>query len=185
MAVVTNFVDLFYETMSTTVKPTPPAPGQLIERAVRLAAKVHKGQVDRFGQPFILHVMRVITHAKDPDEQLLAAIHDVLERSDLTIADLREKEFPEHVLVALTHISRVPDEDYDGYIDRVALNQLATRVKVIDLADKMDLRDVGQLSVADLKRYNKQLEAYERLKHLATIIKAEMTLSSQGRKVKV
>lgn len=185
MAVLTNLVNLFYERMSSTVKPTPPTNGQLLERAIRLAAKVHKGQVDRFGQPFILHVMRVITHAKDHDEQLLAAIHDVLERSELTLADLREKEFPEHVLVALTHISRIPDEDYDGYIDRVAQNQLATRVKVIDLADKMDLRDVGQLSVADLKRYNKQLAAYDRLKHLATIIKAEMTLSNLGRKARV
>jgi (p)ppGpp synthase/HD superfamily hydrolase len=183
LPVLTNFV-AFYERMPTTVKPTPPTHGQLLERAIRLAAKVHKGQVDRFGQPFILHIMRVITHAKDPDERLLAAIHDVLERSELTIADLREKEMPEHVLVALTHISRVPDEDYDGYIDRVAQNQLATRVKVIDLADKMDLRDVGQLSVADLKRYNKQLAAYERLKHLSTIIKAEMTLSAQSRKLK-
>lgn len=157
---------------------------QLLERAIRLAAKVHKGQVDRFDQPFILHVMRVITHAKDPDEQLLAALHDVLERSDLTLDDLREKGFPDHVLVALTHISRVPNEDYDGYIDRVALNPLAVRVKVIDLATKMDLRDVGQLSVADLKRYNKQLAAYERLKHLSTIIRAEMTLNDRSRKSK-
>ena len=161
-----------------------PATGDLLERMIRLAAKVHKGQVDRFGQPFILHTLRVITHAKGHDEQLLAAIHDILERSDLTVGDLREKGVPEHVLVALTHISRVPDEDYDGYIDRVAQNQLATRVKVIDLADKMDLRDVGQLSAADLKRYNKQLEAYGRLKHLATIIRAEMTLGAQGRRTK-
>jgi (p)ppGpp synthase/HD superfamily hydrolase len=165
---------------SAAEKPVDAATAQLLERAIRLAAKVHKGQVDRFGHPFILHVMRVVTHAKDNDERMLAAIHDVLERSDLTIADLREKGFPEHVLLALTHISRVPNEDYDGYIDRVAKNALATRVKVIDLADKMDLRDVGQLSVADLKRYNKQLEAYERLKHLATIIRAEMTLSSRA-----
>lgn len=166
-------------------KSVPQTHAQLLERSIRLAAKVHKGQVDRFEQPFILHVMRVITHAKDPDEQILAALHDVLERSDLTLADLREKGFPEHVLVALTHISRVADEDYEGYIDRVAQNPLAVRVKVIDLADKMDLRDVGQLSVADLKRYNKQLAAYERLKHLSTIIRAEMTLSNQARKVKV
>jgi hypothetical protein len=36
--------------------------------------------------------------------------------------------------------------------------------------------------VADLKRYNKQLEAYERLKRLATIIRAEMTLDTRNRK---
>ena len=158
------------------------APAHLLERAIRLAAKVHKGQVDRFGNPFILHVLRVIARGHDPDERLLASLHDVLERSELTVVDLRKKGVPDHVLVALTHISRVPNEDYDKYIDRVALNPLATRVKVHDLADKMDLREVGQLSVADLKRYNKQLEAYERLKRLATIIRAEMTLDTRNRK---
>lgn len=154
----------------------------LLERAIRLAAKVHKGQVDRFGNPFILHVLRVIARGHDADERLLAAVHDVLERSDHTVEILRGKGFPEHVLLALRHISRVPNEDYDAYIDRVAQNALATRVKVHDLADKMDLREVGQLSVADLKRYNKQLEAYERLKGLATIIRAEMTLNARARK---
>lgn len=154
----------------------------LLERCIRLAAKVHKGQVDRFGNPFILHVLRVIARCHDDDERILATLHDVLERSDIKPPELREKGVPENVLVALTHISRVPNEDYDGYIDRVAQNSLAIRVKVHDLADKMDLRDVGQLSVADLKRYNKQLEAYERLKRLATIIRAEMTLSARARK---
>lgn len=152
----------------------------LLELAVRLAAKVHKGQTGRFGEPFILHVMRVVTHGRDEDERLLAAIHDVLERSDHTVETLRRKGFPDHVLVALTHISRVKDEDYDGYIDRVAKNRLATRVKVHDLADKMDLRDAGQLNEADLKRYNKQLAAYERLHRLATIIHAEATLRDLG-----
>lgn len=168
--------------MPNSTTPARPPAEHLLERAVRIAAKVHKGQVDRFGHPFLMHVMRVTTHGKDVDEQILGALHDVLERSDITVADLREKGFPDHVLVALTHISRVPDEDYDGYIDRVALNSLAVRVKVHDLADKMDLREVGTLSVADLKRYNKQLEAYERLKRMATMILAEMTLASRPKK---
>ena len=158
----------------------------LLERAIRIATRSHKGQLDRFGHPFILHVLRVITKAKDDDERLLAALHDVLERSDLTVGQLREKGFPEPVLVALEHITRSPEEDYERYIERVALNPLATRVKVIDLADKMDLRDVGELSPADIKRYNRQLAAYERLKHLATVIRAEMTLTERtnGRKVR-
>ena len=162
--------------------PERPAPKKhLLERAIRLAAKVHQGQTGRFGEPFILHILRVITHGKDDDERLLAALHDVLERSDHTVETLRKKGFPDHVLVALTHISRVKDEDYDGYIERVSKNRLATRVKVHDLADKMDLRDAGQLNEADLKRYNKQLAAYEYLHRLATIIHAEVTLRDLGK----
>ena len=159
-------------------KPTQAQWGTLLERAIRVATKAHKGQLDRFGNPFILHVLRVITTARDPEERVLAALHDVLERSDITLDELREKGMPERVLKALTHISRDPQEDYDQYIDRVARDPLAVRVKVIDLADKMDLREVGELSAADLRRYNRQLAAYERLKERSTVIRAEMTLAT-------
>lgn len=154
----------------------------LLERAVRLAAKVHKGQVDRFNQPYLLHVLRVTTRGRDMDEQLLGALHDVLERSTLTVNDLYVKGFPEHVLTALTHITKTEKETYEAYIDRVAQNGLAIRVKVHDLSDKMDLRNVGELSVADLRRYNKQMAAYERLKKLEAIVRAEITLKEKPRK---
>lgn len=148
-----------------------------MERALRLATKVHKGQTDRFGQPFILHVMRVVCAARDPQERVLAALHDVLERSSITIEEMRAKGFPEEVLRGLVHISRIPQEPYEAYIDRVAMDPLAVRVKVLDLADKMDLREVGELTVSDVKRYNKQLAAYVRLKALASTIRAEITLA--------
>lgn len=154
----------------------PEPSDQLFEKAVRLAAKVHKGQVDRFDQPYLLHVRRVATRGRDADERLLGVLHDVLERSTLTVADLRDRGYPEHVLAALTCITRNDKEDYDAYIDRVVKNGLAIRVKVHDLTDKMDLRNVGQLSPADLRRYNKQMAAYERLKKLEAIVRAEMTL---------
>ena len=112
----------------------------LLERAIRLAAKVHKGQKDRAQKPYILHVMRVMMRGTDMEEQLLGAMHDVLERSTLTTADLELKGFPPRVLTALEHISRRKEEDYVGYIERVALNGLATRVKLHDLSDKMDIR---------------------------------------------
>jgi len=144
----------------------------LLETAIRLAAKVHKGQKDRFGKPYILHVLRVMMRGQDVEEQLLGALHDVLERSTLTPADILEKGFTPRVVMALEHISRVPEETYEQYIDRVLLDNLATRVKMHDLADKMNLLHVQQLDPADLKRYNKQLTAYHRLRKLMDDAKA-------------
>ena len=144
----------------------------LLETAIRLAAKVHKGQKDRFGKPYILHVLRVMMRGQDVEEQLLGALHDVLERSVLTPADILEKGFSPRVVMALEHISRIPEETYEQYIDRVLLDNLATRVKMHDLADKMNLLHVQQLDPADLKRYNKQLTAYHRLRKLMDDAKA-------------
>jgi (p)ppGpp synthase/HD superfamily hydrolase len=146
----------------------------LLESAIRLAAKVHKGQLDRFGKPYILHVMRVMMRGHDLEEQVLGALHDILERSTLTLADILKKDYPARVVKALDCITRREDEDYDGYIERVMQDGLAMRVKLHDLADKMDLLHVDELSMADLKRYNKQLAAYHRLKRLVEVARANM-----------
>lgn len=139
----------------------------LLESAIRLAAKVHKGQKDRAQKPYILHVMRVMMRGTDLEEQLLGALHDVLERSGLTVAQLAERGFPPRVLKALEHISRKAGEDYEAYIERVALDGLAVRVKLHDLSDKMDIRLLTELGPADIKRYNRQLAAYHKLRKLA------------------
>ncbi|MBL7964859.1 MAG: phosphohydrolase [Flavobacteriales bacterium] len=150
----------------------------LLERAIRLAAKVHKGQVDRFNKPYVLHVMRVMMRGHDMEEQVLGALHDILERSELKPADLVKRGFPPRIIKALDHITRRTDEDYDGYIERVMQDPLAIRVKLHDLADKMDLLHVDTLAHADLKRYNKQLAAYHRLKKLVEVARANMTVQT-------
>jgi (p)ppGpp synthase/HD superfamily hydrolase len=150
----------------------------LLETAIRLAAKVHKGQLDRFNKPYILHVMRVMMRGHDFDEQVLGALHDVLERSDLSAEDLAKKGFSPRILKALDHITRRVDETYEQYIDRVMEDNLAIRVKLHDLADKMDLLHVEILSHADLKRYNKQLVAFHRMKKLVAQAKANMSLKT-------
>jgi (p)ppGpp synthase/HD superfamily hydrolase len=154
----------------------------LLETAIRIAAKVHKGQTDRFGKPYILHVMRVMMRGHDFEEQVLGALHDVLERSDLTAADIEAKGFSPRVVKALSHITRVEDETYEMYIDRVMEDSLAIRVKLHDLADKMDLLHVAQLDPADLKRYNRQLTAYHRMKRLVEESKANMSLQAVPKK---
>lgn len=154
----------------------------LLERAIRLAAKVHKGQIDRFNKPYILHVMRVMMRGHDLEEQLLGALHDILERSTLTLPELAIKGFPPRVLKALEHITRRGDEDYEAYIGRVAQDGLAIRVKLHDLADKMDLLHVDELSMADLKRYNKQLAAYHGLRKLVEEARAQMPVQPRRTK---
>ena len=149
----------------------------MLERAIRLAAKVHKGQVDRFGNPYILHVMRVMMQGRDNDEQILGALHDVIERSDLKTNDIRRKGFPSRVVKALDHISRKNGESYERYIDRVMEDSLAARVKLHDLADKMDLLHVTVLDDSDVKRFNRQLSAYHRLSKQVRKARARMVIA--------
>ncbi len=57
-------------------------------------------------------------------------------------------------------------------------------MKLHDLADKMDLLHVEQLDPADLKRYNKQLSAYHRMKRLVEEAKANMQLAVPSKKAR-
>ena len=150
----------------------------LLERAIRLAAKVHKGQVDRLGRPYILHVMRVCMRGHDHEEQILGALHDVLERSQMTAADIAAKGFGPRIVNALDHITKREGETYEAYIDRVMKDPLASRVKLHDLADKMDLQKVRELTPADIKRYNRQLAAFHKLRELVEELRANMTVKA-------
>jgi hypothetical protein len=55
--------------------------------ARNIAHAGHVGRKDRFGEPVIQHVERVAA-AVSPDAHAVAFLHDVLEHSDTTVAEL-------------------------------------------------------------------------------------------------
>ena len=66
------------------------------------------------------------------------------------------------VLKCLTKISE--DEDYENFIERVIQNPIAIKVKLNDLLDNMDITRLNELNEGDMKRLNKYLKAYRKLK---------------------
>ena len=50
-----------------------------LENAITLAVHQHAGQVDKGGQPYILHPLRVMLQLQQPDQQIVAVLHDILE----------------------------------------------------------------------------------------------------------
>lgn len=111
----------------------------MLEQALRIALDVHSGQVDKQGQPYILHVLRVVAHCPYGDAQVVAALHDCLEDADdlgMVLNWLRG-EFPSYIVRAVSTLTRQDDEPYAEYIGRVAENGLATAVKYHDLRDNL------------------------------------------------
>lgn len=135
-----------------------------LERAIRIAVKAHKGQTDKYGNPYILHPMRVMGMGRTDDEKIVGILHDVVEDSEWTFDDLRREGFPERIIQALDCVTkRSDDEDYDKFVARTRTNPLAIRVKLNDLTDNMDIRRMGQVKEKDVKRLNKYLRAYKLL----------------------
>jgi (p)ppGpp synthase/HD superfamily hydrolase len=111
-----------------------------LEHALSLAVDAHKGQLDKAGQPYILHPLRVMFRLTGETEQIVGILHDVVEDSDTTLDDLRQMGYSEEIVTALDHVTRRESETYEEFVQRSLQNPLARRVKQADLEDNMDVR---------------------------------------------
>ncbi|HHH30362.1 MAG TPA: HD domain-containing protein [Polyangiaceae bacterium] len=133
-------------------------------RAVALAAEAHLGQFDKAGAPYIEHPLRLMLRARSPEEKMTAVLHDVVEDSPWTLAQLADEGFPADVVAALDRLTRRSGESYDAFISRVAEDPLATRVKLLDLEDNADLSRIGAPTDHDRERAEKYQRSIERLR---------------------
>lgn len=136
----------------------------LFDKALRLAVHAHAGHVDRAGKPYLLHVLQVVGGCRDDlMAATVAALHDVVEDSTLTLRDLKEQGFPQAVVDAVDALTRREGEAYEDCIERVAKSALATKVKRADLESNLDVRRLTQVSTADTGRLERYRKAWERL----------------------
>jgi hypothetical protein len=93
----------------------------------------------------VAHAFRVAGQLKgDGDAWLVGLLHDVLEDTDLNADDLIASGVPSHVVDAVVALTNGPDEPYADYIERVRANELARRVKLVDLQDNLAQLDDGE-----------------------------------------
>src|SRR5436190_17301973 len=110
-----------------------------LEDAIALAVAAHNGQVDKAGQPYILHPLRVMFRLETEEERVVGVLHDVLEDTPHTVEGLAGLGYPPAVVDALVALTRRNGETYEAFVERVAQNPLATKVKLADLADNLDV----------------------------------------------
>ena len=52
-----------------------------LERAIEIAVLAHKGTVDKAGQPYLLHPLRLMMRVETETEKIVAVRHEVVEES--------------------------------------------------------------------------------------------------------
>lgn len=135
-----------------------------LERAIEIATEAHKGQYDKAGNDYIGHPLRVMDMGRTEKEKIVGVLHDVVEDTEWTFAQLAAEGFAQEVIDALQCVTKLSEnENYDDFIERVKKNPLATAVKINDLSDNMDIRRLPYLSDKDVKRLKKYLKAYKKL----------------------
>lgn len=109
-----------------------------LDAAVELATTAHEGQTDKAGAAYIGHPLRVMARVDGEDARLVAVLHDVIEDTPVTAADLLALGCPAAVVDAVEALSKRPDETLDESMRRVARHPLAVVVKHADLDDNSD-----------------------------------------------
>lgn len=135
-----------------------------LERAIEIATEAHQGQLDKAGNDYIGHPLRVMEAGKTTNEKIVGVLHDVVEDSDWSFEQLAAEGFSDDIIEALRCVTKLSNnEPYDKFIARVKTNPLAIAVKINDLSDNMDIRRLPYLSDKDIKRLKRYLKAYKQL----------------------
>lgn len=116
-----------------------------LDEAIALARKYHETQVDNGGRPYVEHPLRVMDRVSTDEEKLTAVMHDLLEDTSLSIADLVAAGCPARVLEALDALTKRPGELYSAFVARAASNRIAHAVKLADIDDNLDPERLGRL----------------------------------------
>ena len=135
----------------------------MLYKAIEIATRAHAGQVDKAGEPYVLHLLRVMLSRENDLERICAVLHDVVEDSDISFDVLRKEGFSEEVIVVLDCLTKRKDESYDEFITRILENETACHVKLADLCDNMNLSRIENPNEKDEARMKKYNEAAERI----------------------
>lgn len=139
---------------------------ELLNNAIKLAEKYHEGQVDKGGEPYIGHPLRVMEGVETSEEKVLAVLHDVLEDCDVSAEQLIKEGIPKILVDKLKILRKGKDEDYFHYINRITNDKETINVKLSDLRDNMDLKRLKQITEKDIERLEKYKKAKEILENV-------------------
>ncbi len=123
-----------------------------LERAIEIAATAHAGQLDRSGQPYVLHPLRVMLAVNSEHERMAAVLHDVVEDSAITYDHLMREGFPTEVVEAVRALTRAKGGSRIDAARKAVRNPIARLVKLADVADNMDLSRISNPSEKDQAR---------------------------------
>lgn len=137
-----------------------------LAKAIALAADRHKNQFDKGGKPYILHVLKVMHYTKSDDLEILqiAVMHDIVEDTDLTYADLRAMGFSERVIAGVRALTKVKGQTHEEYLAGILANLDAIIVKMADLRHNSDIRRLKGVTEKDVKRVVKYHNMWVMLK---------------------
>jgi (p)ppGpp synthase/HD superfamily hydrolase len=145
----------------------------ILHTAEHIARTAHAGQIEKLtGDDYIRHVERVVALVDSNAAKVVAWLHDVIEDTTVTAADLRAAGIPETLVADVVALTRVKPHIYAGskgdayreYLTTLIAHDsaVATAVKIADLTDHLRPMETLVLPSGMRKRYEKALKTLTR-----------------------
>ena len=107
-------------------------------KAMQIAYRAHHGQTDKSGVPYLYHPIHLAEQMNDEVTVTAALLHDVLEDSPMTAAELRAAGISPQAVDAVVLLTRTAETPYLDYVERIRSNPIARAVKCADLRHNCD-----------------------------------------------
>ncbi|UUT36398.1 hypothetical protein [Microbacterium elymi] len=117
-----------------------PDAGAQVALACAIATIAHRGQTDKAGVPILAHAARVAARfdpLRKPLEHCVAWLHDVIEDTGVTTADLRAAGVHADIVELVCVLTRAPGTPAAEYYQRVAAVPVARAVASADIGDNL------------------------------------------------
>lgn len=132
----------------------------LLEKAIFIALRAHRGQFDKGGNLYILHPLAVMNRVKTLEEKIVAVLHDVIEDTNVTVKELEEEGFPPYIIAALLSVTRNEDETYFEFIKRCIQNKIGRIVKLADIKENLDFSRIPNPTEEQIIAYKNREKRY-------------------------
>lgn len=142
-----------------------------LEEVEAIADQAHKGQVDKLGVDYIEHPRAVAKLVEVvPSYQSLslgerwlavasAYLHDVIEDTTVTAADLHNNGLPMEALYVIKDLTRTQEVNSEDYYREILGSRVARVVKIADMAHNSDF---DRLALLDDKTANRLRKKYSK-----------------------
>ena len=97
----------------------------LTKKALKICFDAHKEQLDKSGMPYVFHPFHLAEQMEGEYETVCALLHDVVEDTPITFADLSSLGIPDEVIDALRLLTHDDDTPYLDYVREIKKNPIA------------------------------------------------------------
>lgn len=143
-------------------KNRPDISNPLVAKAYVVAVNAHAGVGRKSGEPYLNHPLRVAKRIQDAgyDNEVvaIALLHDAVEDSELTLADLRAFGFSPRIVSGIDSVTKRDGETYPEAVARASSHPDG---KLVKLSDNLDNSSPEQLLPFSEEKREKQIRKYE------------------------